>query len=65
MNVVHQLVRDVLLGESLEGKAAAIPLPINKEKAVSLAEMCMLLGVMIAFATLIVKVVEVARNKQE
>jgi hypothetical protein len=35
----------------------------NKETAMSLTDLCIVLGVLFAFATLILKVVEVARGK--
>ena len=35
----------------------------NKETKMSLVELCVLLGVMIAFATLVLKVVEVSRDE--
>lgn len=38
--------------------------PSPKEKAMDFASLCLFLGVLFAFATLILKVVEVARDKK-
>ena len=37
---------------------------VSKEKAMDFASLCLFLGVLFAFATLILKVVEVARDKK-
>lgn len=44
-------------------RAAAAILPSIKEKQMSLSDICLLLGVLIAFGSLILKLVEVAGRK--
>ena len=41
---------------------AAIRLPIGKDTHMSLTDLCLILGVMFAFATLVVKIIDVARR---
>ena len=42
--------------------AAAIRLPFGKDISMSLTDLCLILGVMLAFATLVVKIIDVARR---
>lgn len=42
---------------------AAIPPPHRKDMHMTLAELCLILAALFGFATLILKVVEVARSK--
>ena len=46
----------------LHSEWAGNPAGEQKEQAMSLADLCMLLGLLIAFGTLVLKVVEVARK---
>jgi hypothetical protein len=41
---------------------AAIQLPIGKDTRMSLTDLCLILGVIVGFATLVVKIIDVARR---
>ena len=43
--------------------AAAIRPPSQKEEMMNFADLCLFLGILIAFATLVVKVIEVGRKE--
>jgi hypothetical protein len=42
--------------------AAAMTSPSQKEKVMTFADLCLFMGILIAFATLVVKVIEVSRK---
>jgi hypothetical protein len=49
--------------ENARVAVAVIPPPSQKEKVMTFADLCLFLGILIAFATLVVKVIEVARKE--